>query len=226
MPQAVMTGDTPDISKLIEFDWYEWVWFIPSTHANPKSKTDPESKKRYQLGESGDDSFENRGIGRYLGPALNVGQEMTYKVLTKRGTAVSRTTCFPLTQADLANPDVKARMDDWTASVSEILNNRFKPTTDEEEQAMFDVHDDVIVNPIVVETVDENNDEDIAAMQTQEEEVEPRPEADEMDYATFDKYIQAQVVVPKGGSNQLGTVVKRKETTKATSLESLIQTLC
>ena len=47
---------TPDISKLVEFDWYQLVWY-----------TDPVAQDRTKL-------------GRWLGPAHNAGQGLAFYV--------------------------------------------------------------------------------------------------------------------------------------------------
>ena len=59
VPEKVMSGQTGDISSLCEFEWFEWVMFF-----HPK-ETYPDNKMF---------------IGRWLGPAINVGTAMTYKI--------------------------------------------------------------------------------------------------------------------------------------------------
>ena len=53
-PFETVLGFTPDISELVEFDWYQWVWYH-----------DTVSPHKDQL-------------GRWLGPAHNVGQGLAY----------------------------------------------------------------------------------------------------------------------------------------------------
>ena len=60
-PATKITGDTPDISFLVEFGFYDWVWFLPKTGATKR-------------------------IARFLGPSINVGPAMCGVVLTEKGT--------------------------------------------------------------------------------------------------------------------------------------------
>ena len=71
-------GDTPDISAL-QFKFYE-----PLLYLNPES------------------SFPNssEACGRFLGIAENVGDCMTYWILTKKKTVIARSTVRPLTKED------------------------------------------------------------------------------------------------------------------------------
>lgn len=71
-PHTFLTGDTSDISNLCEFRWYDLIWFI-----------DPLDK------------FQNRKLGRYLGPSYDIGQAMTSRVLNSRAQVLSRTSVFP-----------------------------------------------------------------------------------------------------------------------------------
>ncbi|MGH7974690.1 MAG: hypothetical protein ACREBR_04130, partial [bacterium] len=59
-PVEVAFGNTPDISHLLQFSWYERVYIYD------KGASFPETKER---------------LGRYVGPAENCGDALTYKVL-------------------------------------------------------------------------------------------------------------------------------------------------
>ena len=59
VPETIMSGQTADISNLCEYEWYDWVMF------------------RYDNATYHDD---HRELGRYLGPAIDVGSAMTYKI--------------------------------------------------------------------------------------------------------------------------------------------------
>jgi len=60
-PEEVMTGRTPDISEYAHHSWFEWVWY-------PDASSYPESSIR---------------LGRWVGVAADVGQPMTYWILTQ-----------------------------------------------------------------------------------------------------------------------------------------------
>ena len=67
-----ITGDTPDISHLVEFSWYQIVWY-----SNPR--------------------FE--GKRRCLGPSRDIGQAMCSKILTEKGKIVSRSSVWPISSS-------------------------------------------------------------------------------------------------------------------------------
>ena len=73
-----MKGGTADISQICKFAWYDWVMFrnTVNTIAFPD--------KRLTL-------------GRYLGPAINIGSALTAKILKQNGQYVCRLTLRHLT---------------------------------------------------------------------------------------------------------------------------------
>ena len=60
VPETVMTGQTGDISAYCEFEWFQWVMYYEPTECYPNGKPQ---------------------IGRWLGPAPDVGIAVTYKIL-------------------------------------------------------------------------------------------------------------------------------------------------
>ncbi|MGH7974081.1 MAG: hypothetical protein ACREBR_01045, partial [bacterium] len=75
-PYEVLKGNTPDISELMDFDFYQWVKF-----------NEPAA------------SFTEQRVvlGRWLGVAHDVGQAMCYWILKDNGRIVARTTVRALT---------------------------------------------------------------------------------------------------------------------------------
>jgi hypothetical protein len=86
-PHTRLTGDTPDISHLCEFAWYDNVWYI-----------DPLDK------------MDNRKLAKYLGPSHNVGSAMCMKLLVQSGREINRTSVIPLSIEDLNNDICKERI--------------------------------------------------------------------------------------------------------------------
>jgi hypothetical protein len=39
VPATRLTGDTPDISHLAEFGWYDWVWFLSAEDIKMERKS-------------------------------------------------------------------------------------------------------------------------------------------------------------------------------------------
>jgi hypothetical protein len=71
----VMTGETPDFSEYLDFDFYGWLKYH-----------DPHAELA-----------ENVFLGRWLGVAYSVGQAMTYWVLKPNGYIIARSTVTPIT---------------------------------------------------------------------------------------------------------------------------------
>jgi hypothetical protein len=87
-----MKGGTADISQICEFAWYDWVMFrnTVNTIAYPD--------KRLTL-------------GRYLGPAINIGLALTAKILKQNGQYVCRSTLRHLTPEEtLCMVQIAARL--------------------------------------------------------------------------------------------------------------------
>ena len=66
-----MTGQTADISSLVEFGWYDWCYFYDT------SQTFPDDKEK---------------LGRYLGEAPDIGSAMAARILKQNGEVVVRST--------------------------------------------------------------------------------------------------------------------------------------
>jgi len=83
VPEMIMTGSTTDISHIGEFGWYDWVMFLDNTPTFPDDKM---------------------VLGRYLGPATDVGTVMTAKILKSNGQYVCRGMLRHLTQEEHDSP--------------------------------------------------------------------------------------------------------------------------
>ena len=108
VPETMMTGQTADISNLCEYEWYEWVMFRDALASYP------------------DDPLT---LGKYLGPAIDVGSAMTYRILKANGQVVCRTTVRPLTAAEEVCAAVTARKRAFTDSIDAALGPA--PSTDD-----------------------------------------------------------------------------------------------
>jgi hypothetical protein len=67
-PYEAILGNTPDISSVYEFDFYEPVWYYEATPQFPEPK---------------------HLMARWLGEAHTVGQAMCYYVLPKSGIPIA-----------------------------------------------------------------------------------------------------------------------------------------
>ena len=64
VPETIMIGQTADISNICEYYWYEWVTFLDNVTSYP---------------------VDRRTLGRYLGPAIDVGSSLCYNILKADG---------------------------------------------------------------------------------------------------------------------------------------------
>ena len=75
VPKTLMKGNGAEISNISEYEWYEWMKYLDNVCTYPDNK---------------------RVLGRYLGPAPDVGSMMTSKILRHTGDHIPRSTLFPL----------------------------------------------------------------------------------------------------------------------------------
>ncbi len=78
-----MTGSTADISHICEFAWYDWVMVRDNISTFPDHKLI---------------------LGRYLGPATDVGLTLTAKILKPNGQVVYQLTLQHLTNLERCCP--------------------------------------------------------------------------------------------------------------------------
>jgi hypothetical protein len=87
-PYEVLTGNTPDISEFLEYEWYQPVWYFDPT------------------------AFPNQRkiLARWIGIAHRVGQAMCYWLLPQSGIPITRTTVQPLTDIELQTDAIKEQL--------------------------------------------------------------------------------------------------------------------
>ena len=87
-PHATVHGEEGDISNLCQFDWYEWCHFLDKKVKFPKPR---------------------KILGRVLGPAHGVGNEMCQWILKANGRVVARRTCRPLKVEEVNSPTEQSK---------------------------------------------------------------------------------------------------------------------
>ena len=84
VPATTVSGEQGDISNLCVFGWYEWCYFMRHKAAFPHDK---------------------EVLGRVLGPATGVGNDMCQWVLQSNGSVVAQRTVRPLKPEEIHSPD-------------------------------------------------------------------------------------------------------------------------
>jgi hypothetical protein len=168
VPETIMKGSTANISHISEYKWYDWVMFRDNLPTFPDDKLI---------------------LGRYLGPATDVGSMMTAKILKENGQFVCRSTLRRLTQEELDSPVHSELRRKFTESIDAALGpgaleSDFEPEDLTPELPPYDDHG----KP--------DGDDDEPA-----EEVTPE---------TGDNYVNAEISISKGGSLARGRVTSRK----------------
>jgi hypothetical protein len=111
-PLEVLTGDTPDISDLLDFGYYDWVWYW-----DPTSPSQP---------------------GRCLGRDHAHGPTMCYKILKPNGHWIAHSSCTTLSYYDKHDAAVKDRMTAFTTKIDDIIGKFDASFILEEEKAEFE----------------------------------------------------------------------------------------
>ena len=102
VPETLISGETSDISTFAEHAWYEWIMFRDTSIPFPDSK---------------------EVLGRYLGPAIDVGPAMTAKILKANGQVLYRSTYRSLTEKELVDENHRKERADFDTSVHERLGD-------------------------------------------------------------------------------------------------------
>ena len=124
-PETLIKGSTPDISRLVEHEWYDWVKFRDIVPSFPDT---------------------NEVLGRWLGPSADIGSEMCYHILKPNGRVVQRTTVRALTQTEVESELEKTSRAAFDAQIEAKLGPNAKPSdfTDdgESETPYFEAYSD------------------------------------------------------------------------------------
>ena len=102
VPETIMTGQTAYISNICEYDWYEWLMFLDNVTSYPEDR---------------------RTLGRYIGPAIDVGSFLCYKILKTDGNISWWTTVSSLTLKELVDPSHIKQRDGFITHISDRLGS-------------------------------------------------------------------------------------------------------
>jgi len=106
-PIDALTGNTPDISEYLDFEWYQPIWIYDSA---------PFPEQR-------------RNIGRWLGIAHRVGQAMCYWVLPPSGVPIARTTIQAISKDELKTDVISGQLQAYDAEMAIKLGPKLSNDT-------------------------------------------------------------------------------------------------
>ena len=99
VPLQAVTGETVEISEYLDFGFYDRIWYRDNAGLGPQQ------------------------LGRWLGVAKHQGAQMCFYVLTPKGTVVSRSTVWPVTNLELETEVVKSQVAEYDASMKRVLGD-------------------------------------------------------------------------------------------------------
>ncbi len=175
-PFELVTGNTPDITEYISFNWYQPVWYYDST-------TFPDS---------------NKHIGRWIGVAHNIGQAMCFWILPRSGIPIARSTVQPISDAELRSVEVQQELHTYDSIIDQKLGDHCT----EENPLSFEIGSTALTQALT------EADED--GYYTPVEPEAEKPEVDDYDEETYDKFTSAEVLLPKGDYQYIAKVLGRK----------------
>jgi hypothetical protein len=182
-----VTGQTPDISEWLDFEFYDlvWWWHLPG---KPNVTDNP------------------RRLACWLGVSHHVGSDLCYWLVTDTGKLVSNSSIQQVTRDDYLQEDMKQQIDEFNKKCEERLNDKnfllfnkgFQGMYIEDIEDLMESHSDVIH-----EKANTPGDKDYGENFPPE-----RPEDD--DEEATDKYLNAELILGLGTNDERrGRVVKR-----------------
>ena len=189
-PFEKVMGYTPDIAEYLLFDWFQWVWF--------HEPADP----------------DNSRLGRWLGPSYHSGQLLASRILTEKGTVVTRSSVSSLSPSENASPEIQRRKNDFTESMEKVIGN-YSTALNENTTTSFNSEDPY---ESLFEQ-DANDDEN--QLYRDENELTPDVESyisptDSPVLEIGDKHIGVSLDLPHKGEMKHGTIKSRKRNNDGT----------
>lgn len=97
-PIEIITGETPNISEYLDFDFYDWIYY----------------RSNAGLGEV--------EIARWLGVSHRVGRLMSYWILPESGIPISATTVQRITNDERSSEETKKRMHEYDERLKRVFD--------------------------------------------------------------------------------------------------------
>ena len=132
VPEAIMSGQTADISPFAALRWYDWIKYCDTLQGYPEHK---------------------EILRRWLGPAIDIGPAITSKVLKANGQVIYTSTYCALTDDEMANPEEIKACDVFDAAVTSklgapIFKNDLPSLDIDAETPMFELYEDDDNHPL------------------------------------------------------------------------------
>jgi hypothetical protein len=182
-----VTGQTPDISEWLDFEFYDLVWWLD----RPNKPDFTENTRR---------------LARWLGVSHRVGSDLSYWLITESGKIISKTSVEHVTRDDYLQAEIKAEIDRFNRRIEESLDD-----------ANFVVDGEGEFDSMYLEDIDDENHLGIrhandlntpTAAEYDDMHTDDRPDDD--DEEAIDKYLNVELIMDVGTNDERrGRVVKR-----------------
>jgi hypothetical protein len=199
-PLEVETGDTPDVSHLLFFDFYQPVWYWDNPNASY-----PDARRK---------------LGRWLGVAKNVGQALCFHILVRNGEVISRSTVKGVESP--MPEDIQRELLEFDTEVRGVLKDpeftqRFPSAAERAKEAQrFSRGEEVVRNRHVNYEMYTEDDTEIESGLTVDDFIDENqqqdqgePEQDQAEPGQAD-ISGATVLLNRDGSQQRATIKGRK----------------
>ena len=170
VPETILSGQTADISPFVEHAWYDWIYWWDTRSKMPEPR---------------------EVLGRWLGPAIDIGPAMTSKILKENGQVIYSSTYRAITGDEMQDPKEKAQREKFDANIARRLG---KPLTPKELKE---------IDPEAVTPEYELYEDDMEGNH------QSIPDVDDVTPEELDNYVGAEVNLPFGGTMRAGRVKSR-----------------
>lgn len=185
VPETFMTGETADISQISEYEFYQWVMFRDTTAPFPE---------------------DDKILGRWLGPSIDIGPAMSAKILKSNGEIVHRSTFRELTQEELESEEGKVARRLFDEQIALKLG---QPSTEEDfedvpdtETPRFNLYEDDDAKQQPSAPSDEEKPYVLLGLEGTIDSI-PTPEEG-------DEFVNATILLPRASGQSRGRVIGRK----------------
>jgi hypothetical protein len=182
-PYERIYARSADISEYVQFDWYQFVWYIEPVELATGIKS-------------------RRGIGRWLGVSTSAGSKLCYRILNSKGNVINRSSVIPVKQEEKTKDDVIARIKEHDDMIKikfgdQILDPEFNNNV-------------AAINHFEYQLFDDDDADDLLPV---DPELTVPDDDDHPDPDVFDNYLTANILLDRQGDAMRGTVVARAKDT-------------
>ena len=189
-PYEKIHGSMPNITEYIQYKWFEWVWYADINQP------------------------DDEVLGRWLGPAYNVGDGHTSHILTEKGNVITRSSLRPMRDGEADKPEIKRRCDDYTKEMESHIGNYAAATFRSHQAYGSDPYENIFES-------DDLDNEDILPQELDENGV-PLIRLDADDYfptdppyaEMTDEHVGVELNLPYKGELRRGHIRRRKRNEK------------